>query len=141
MVQGQRAVIRLSGVSSQGRTMLAVIDDALPAGFEVESTLSPADADVADDEDNRFGPHEAPKPKGPYAFLGALSEAQVQEKRDDRYIAAMTLRGGASFNLAYVVRAVTPGDFFLPGATATDMYRPGVTAHTAAGRVAIAPAP
>ena len=42
--------------------------------------------------------------------------------------------------LAYVVRAVTPGDFFAPGAEARNMYRPTVNAHTAPGRLKIAPA-
>ena len=64
----------------------------------------------------------------------------MQEKRDDRYVAALTLPGQKAFTLAYVARAVTPGDFFLPGAVAGDMYRPAVAARTAAGRVKIVPA-
>ena len=62
----------------------------------------------------------------------------LQEKRDDRYVAAFRLEGGRPFVLAYVVRAVTPGDFFLPGAEARNMYRPAISAHTAAGRLRIA---
>ena len=140
MAQGQRAIIRLSGSSSQGRTILAVVDDALPAGFEVENTLSPADADPAENQDNQLGQAQAAEPKGPYAFLGKLSKPSVQEKRDDRYIAALTLPGASPFVLAYVVRAVTPGSFFLPGAVASDMYRPSVEARTGAGHGDIAPA-
>jgi uncharacterized protein YfaS (alpha-2-macroglobulin family) len=63
----------------------------------------------------------------------------VQEKRDDRYVAALTLPGDKTFTLAYVARAVTPGDFFLPGATASDMYRPAVSARTEARRTKIQP--
>ena len=63
----------------------------------------------------------------------------MQEKRDDRFIAALTVPGDKDFALAYVARAVTPGSFFLPGAAASDMYRPRVAAHTAAGHVDIAP--
>ncbi|HVY34895.1 MAG TPA: hypothetical protein VG960_10785, partial [Caulobacteraceae bacterium] len=63
------------------------------------------------------------------------------EKRDDRYVAAFKLEGAKPFVLAYVARAVTPGDFFLPGAEARNMYRPGVNAHTAAGRLRIAAGP
>lgn len=138
MVQGQRALVRLSGSSNQGRTILAVVNDPLPAGFEVETTLAPADADVSESENNRFGPRQAAKPKGPFAFVGKLSKASVQEKRDDRYVGVLTLPPRTEFVLAYVVRAVTPGDFFMPGAAASDMYRPAVRAHTAGGRVAIA---
>ena len=58
--------------------------------------------------------------------------------RDDHYIGALTLTDGKPFALAYVARAVTPGDFFLPGAEARDMYHPAVNAHTAPGRLKIA---
>jgi uncharacterized protein YfaS (alpha-2-macroglobulin family) len=120
--QGDRVIVRLSGQSRQGRTLELALDDALPAGFEIETTLSPKDAEG-----------------GPFAFLGKLSEASAQESRDDRYVAALSLGGNQSFTLAYVIRAVTPGDFFLPGAAAVDMYHPAVSSRTAAGRLRIAP--
>ena len=87
--------------------MPLVIDDALPAGFEIETVLGPDDAK-----------------DGPFKFLGELSAADAQETRDDRYVAAIDLPGGKPFAVAYVARAVTPGDFYLPGAEARDMYRP-----------------
>ena len=118
--QGDRIIIQLSGASRQGRSMLMVVDDALPAGYEVEAVLSPDDAKT-----------------GPYKFLGELTGASVQEKRDDRYIAAMTIAGNKTYNLAYVARAVTPGDFMLPGAEVRDMYHPGVAARTASSRTVI----
>jgi uncharacterized protein YfaS (alpha-2-macroglobulin family) len=135
LTQGQRVVVRLSGDSGQARTILAVVADPLPAGFEIESTLAPGDADAAADDNTP----NAAKTKGPYAFLGALSKASVQEERDDRYVAALTLPGNKGFVLAYVARAVTPGSYFLPGAQAADMYRPSVAAHTGSGHVDIAP--
>ena len=122
LMQGGRVIVRLSGVSGQGRSMLTVIDDALPAGFEVETVLGPEDAS-----------------KGAFKFLGDLSAASTQEARDDRYVAALTIPGRKPFAVAYVARAVTPGDFFLPGAEARDMYRPSVVARTAPGRTRIAP--
>jgi hypothetical protein len=120
--QGDRIVVCLAGRSMQGRTTPLVVDDALPAGFEIEAVLGPDDAQ-----------------KGPFAFLGKLSEASAAEARDDRFVAAMDLPGRESFAFAYVARAVTPGNFLLPGAQARDMYRPQVAARTAAGRTAIAP--
>lgn len=120
--QGDRVIIRLSGRSDQARSLALVVDDPLPAGFEIESTLGPDDAQ-----------------KGPFRFLGKLSGASVQESRDDRFIAAMDLPGRETFTFAYVARAVTPGNFLLPGAQARDMYRPQVSARTAASRTAIAP--
>ena len=137
LTQGERVIVLLKGASQQGRAMLTVVDDALPAGFEIDATVTPPDA-AGEIGDTAPGPGEPAKAKGPFAFLGALSKASVQEKRDDRYIAALTLPGNKPFALAYVARAVTPGDFFLPGAVAGDMYRPAVVAHTAARRVRIA---
>ncbi|OYX36446.1 MAG: alpha-2-macroglobulin [Caulobacterales bacterium 32-69-10] len=121
LTQGARVVIRLSGTSSQGRSMMTVIDDALPAGFEVETVLGPEDAQ-----------------KGPFRFLGQLSATQVQEARDDRYVAALTVEGRKGYAVAYVARAVTPGEFFFPGAEVRDMYRPAVNARSAPGRTKIA---
>jgi uncharacterized protein YfaS (alpha-2-macroglobulin family) len=130
--QGDRVIVRLSGRAAAQRPELTVVDDALPAGFEIDSTLTAADAQGETDE---HGKAKA----GPFAFLGRLSPASVQEKRDDRYIAALALAGGKPFALAYVARAVTPGSFYLPGAEAKDMYRPAISARTAPGRTVIAP--
>src|SRR6516225_2642432 len=103
--QGDRLIIRIAGASQQGRTTPLAVDDALPAGFEIETVLGPDDAQ-----------------KGPFKFLGTLSAPKVQESRDDRYVAALDLGGGKSFALAYVARAVTPGNFYAPGAEILDMY-------------------
>jgi len=120
--QGDRVIVLISGRSSQARATALVVDDPLPAGFEIETVLGADDAQ-----------------SGPFKFLGKLSEADVQESRDDRYIAAMDLPGKESFAFAYVARAVTPGDYLLPGVQARDMYRPTLNARTVAGRTAIAP--
>ena len=120
--QGDRVIVLVSGRSDEARTTALVVDDPLPAGFEVDTVLSEADAK-----------------DGPFKFLGTLSTASVQEARDDRYVAAMALQGHKAFAFAYIARAVTPGDFLLPGAEAKDMYRPAVAARTAARRTTVAP--
>ena len=126
-------IVRLSGRADSQQSMQTVIDDALPAGLEIEAVLKPVDAQGATsgDDDQKAAP-------GRFAFLGKLSDVSLQEKRDDRYVTAFRLEGGRPFVLAYVARAVTPGDFFLPGAEARNMYRPAISAHTAAGRLRIA---
>ena len=43
--------------------------------------------------------------------------------------------------LCQLARAVTAGDFLLPGAQARDMYRPALNARTAADRTTISPGP
>lgn len=122
--QGDRVVVRVSGRSQQSRSLALVVDDPLPAGFEIETVLGAGDAQ-----------------DGPFRFLGKLTDASVQEARDDRYVAAVDLAGNKEFAFAYIARAVTPGEFLLPGAEARDMYRPSVSARTAARRTAIAPGP
>ncbi len=124
LTQGERVIVVVSGRSGQSRSMSLVVDDPLPAGFEIETVLGPDDAQ-----------------SGPFKFLGELSSADVQEARDDRYVAAMDLAGKGAFTFAYVARAVTPGDFLLPGAQAKDMYRPSLNARTGASRTVIAPGP
>ena len=119
--QGDRVIVLVSGRSAQGRTVPLVIDDALPAGWEIETTLSPEDAK-----------------DGPFRFLGELTGVDVQEARDDRYIAAVDLAGNRPFAVAYVARAVTPGDFFLPAPEVRDMYRPSVNGRGGSGRTVIA---
>jgi uncharacterized protein YfaS (alpha-2-macroglobulin family) len=133
--QGQQVIVRLSGHADREDSMLTVVDDALPAGLEIESVLRPSDGQVVGGGENKN------TPQGRFPFLGQISEPSLQEKRDDRYVAAMTLDGAKPFILAYVARAVTPGDFFLPGAQAQNMYRPAVNAHTAAGRLKITAEP
>lgn len=125
--QNDRLVVVLSGAPQVERSHQLVIADLLPAGFEIEAILKPEDG-------ARSG-----ESAGPYAFVGELSWAQLSEARDDRFVAALNV-GRQSFRFAYLVRAVTPGSFVLPGAVVEDMYRPGVFARSAAGRVEIAPA-
>jgi len=120
--QGDRVIVLVSGRSQQGRTTALAVNDALPAGFEIENTLGPDDAKT-----------------GPFRFLGTLTEASVQESRDDRYVAALSLPGNQPFAFAYVARAVTPGAFFLPGAEAVDMYHASISGRSAGGRIVVAP--
>ncbi|MFP4519154.1 MAG: alpha-2-macroglobulin family protein, partial [Oceanicaulis sp.] len=122
--QGDRLVVALTLRPERAALASYVIADLLPAGFEIEAVLTPADAGAS----------------GPYAFLGALDRPQIAEARDDRFVAALEARrtpDGDPVRLAYLVRAVTPGEFALPGAVAEDMYAPEVFARTGAGRVRI----
>ena len=129
ITQGQRIVVRLAGTSRQGRSTSLVLDDPLPAGFEIETALGP---------DDGRGSGEQGSSNGPYSFLGQINAPLAQESRDDRYVASLNVEGGKSYAVAYVARAVTPGDFYVPGVEAHDMYRPQVYARSAGGRANIA---
>jgi uncharacterized protein YfaS (alpha-2-macroglobulin family) len=126
--QGARVIVRLSGQSHQARSTQLVLDHALPAGFEIETRLGPDDA---------RGDGSKGSSNGPYSFLGRIDAPAAAESRDDRYVASMTVDGNQGFSVAYVVRAVTPGRFYLPGVEVRDMYRPSVLARSAGGRLDI----
>ncbi|QUD87024.1 alpha-2-macroglobulin family protein [Phenylobacterium montanum] len=128
LMQGDRVIVELSGQSHQSRTTALVLDDPLPAGFEIETKLGPADGE---------GNGSKGSTNGPYRFLGRIDAPSAQEARDDRYVAAMTLGGDKGFTVAYVARAVTPGAFYLPGVEARDMYHAEVYGRSAGDRVAI----
>jgi uncharacterized protein YfaS (alpha-2-macroglobulin family) len=106
--------VAISVVASENRTTPLVIADLLPAGFEIEAVLRPEDAGNT----------------GPYSFLGEVATPNIAEARDDRFVAALDLNDRRPRTVAYMVRAVTPGSFTMPGVVAEDMYRPDTFART-----------
>lgn len=123
VAQGARIVVVLDLQSKSAEAHPLVVADLLPAGFEIEAILTPADGGET----------------GPYGWLGELAETRIDEARDDRFVAALDLTGRERYRLAYIVRAVTPGDFAYPGVVAEDMYDPTVFARSAPGRVTVTP--
>jgi hypothetical protein len=128
--QGDRVVVVLSGQPEGARSYPTVLVDLLPAGLEIESLLNPSDGAGQLNYDGT-------RHYGPFGWVGEISYAQVQESRDDRFVASANLRG--SYRYAYIARAVTPGRYTLPAAQVEDMYRPGVMARTSTGSITIAP--
>lgn len=126
--QGDQLVVKLSVTPEERRLNPVIIADLLPAGFEVETILRPADARVNN------------KNSGAFSFLGELDYPQTAQSQDDRFVAAIDIHGDA-IQLAYIVRAVTPGEFAMPGVVAEDMYRPDVFGRSRPGRVTISAAP
>ena len=123
--QGDQMVVSVVITPEQRRTNPVIIADLLPAGFEIETVLRSADGDRPNGGAD-----------GAFSWLGEIDDANTAEARDDRFVAAIDVRS-EPVRLAYVVRAVTPGAFAMPGVTAEDMYRPDVFARSAPGRVTI----
>ena len=123
--QGERfvTVLKFNSTSRKGRT--AIIADLLPAGFEIETILT-RDSGVNKDGSD-----------GAFKWVGKISDFAVTEARDDRFIASLDTYDRDSYTAAYLVRAVTPGEFVMPGAIIEDMYRPADRAITASGRLSI----
>lgn len=78
--------------------------DRLPAGLEIENPTLVATGNTAS-----------------LSWLSDLTDVTYTEFRDDRFVAAFR---DQSVKVAYIVRAVAPGRYTLPGATVEDMYRP-----------------
>src|SRR6056297_859646 len=99
-----------------------LIDDALPAGFEIDNANLLREGDVR-----------------ALDWLAANVSAEMTEARSDRFLAAVDWTSERSLRLAYVVRAVSPGDFRYPAPAVEDMYRPTHRAVGATGRVIVGP--
>ena len=121
--QNEVFVVVLEGRAETRIAHQALLVHGLPAGWEPEAA--------------RLGPGEVPA----FPWLGELTRPVYASARDDRLVAQVDLtEQRPSFKLAFLVRAVTPGRFELPGAILSDMYKPGFFARQATGRIVIAPA-
>jgi uncharacterized protein YfaS (alpha-2-macroglobulin family) len=105
-----------------GRGNALLVVDLLPAGLEIENPhLGGADAEALE-------------------WLPELSRTDHVEARDDRFVAAVTVNPSEPrFIVAYVVRAVSPGQYLTPGVAVEDMYRPELRANAAAGSLVVEP--
>ena len=118
---GDRMVAVLTIKPAEDTGARLIIDDALPAGFEIDnpSLLRSGDLRALD-------------------WLKP-AEAEHAEFRADRFLAAVNQQTDKPLQLAYILRAVSPGTFHHPAALVEDMYRPEYRATTASARVTILP--
>ncbi|HEX5318023.1 MAG TPA: alpha-2-macroglobulin [Stellaceae bacterium] len=116
VVSGKRA-----DASRAARTLVV---DLLPAGFEIQG----AGLGSSDGTSSR------------YDWVKNLTQPDFVEARDDRYIATVNLpQGTDNFTFAYVVRAVTPGEFKYPALDVEDMYDPETSGRTALAKLVVTP--
>ena len=118
---GERRVVVLSIEPFENVGARLIVDDALPAGLEIDNPNLLRSGDIKG--------LDWLKPKS----------ALHAEFRADRFLAAVDHRGNDAFQLAYIVRAVSPGDYHHPAALVEDMYRPEYRALTASGTLTVRP--
>lgn len=126
VAQGARLTVVISVTADQPRAARLVIADPLPAGFEIDNPHLLRAGDLSG-----------------LTWLDTTASPDYEAFRSDRFVAAL-VRGAedpAQFQLAYRVRAVSPGRFLHPAATVEDMYRPAQRAWTATGEVEIMASP
>jgi alpha-2-macroglobulin len=122
IAQNERVVVSLKVTEAQARYARLLVVDRLPAGLEIDN---PALVDG--------GSVEA------FAWLTKDVEPTHTEYRDDRFVAAFDRADGQSafITMAYIVRAVAPGHYVYPPATAEDMYDPERYGRTAFGEIVV----
>ena len=119
--QGDELTIVLEGRLAESQyPRRLLVADLLPAGLEIQAALA--------------------NEEGYEALLGPIDRPSALRLRDDRYVAALTSRDGKNFRLAYLVRAVTPGNFRVPATYVEDMYDLATHARGTMGRLSIRPA-
>ncbi|PVA10019.1 PAN domain-containing protein [Pelagivirga sediminicola] len=116
---GTRLVAVLTVTPFEEAQARLIIDDPLPAGLEIDNPNLLSSGDV-----------------GALDWLNA-AYTEHSEFRSDRFIAAVEWRSKDAFNLAYIVRAISPGQYHHPAATVEDMYRPEYRAHTDTGAMTV----
>ncbi len=124
--QNDRVVVVLKVTEAEPRLGQIVVEDRLPAGFDIENPALLKGSDMKS-----------------FSWLPSTYTPVFSAFRDDRFVAAYTLEGAgrkvpAQLTMAYVMRAVTPGVYTHAGARVEDMYRPGRFARTAGAKVEIA---
>jgi len=118
--QNDRFVVVLTAQPTQLGSGQYVIADPLPAGFEIENPDLLQGSGVAD-----------------LSWLTVDQPTHI-ESRTDQFVAAFRFTADtSSVTTAYLVRAVSPGSFVMPGATVEDMYRPELRANTDAGQIEV----
>jgi alpha-2-macroglobulin len=121
IVQGSVLVVVLEGEALEldQRHQLLIVDP-IPAGFEADSPGL-----------------EGSRTLEGLGWLGDTSATLYTDALDDRFVAALDLErdDSRSFRVAYIVRAVTPGDYRLGPPFIEDMYRPRFRARGESGWV------
>ncbi|MCM2562582.1 alpha-2-macroglobulin family protein [Lutimaribacter sp. EGI FJ00015] len=111
------AVLQITPFQETGARL--IVDDPLPAGFEIDNPNLLRSGDIRG--------LDWLEPAG----------AEHSEFRADRFVAAVDWRSPDPFRLAYILRATTPGRYHHPAATVEDMYRPQYRARTDTGAVQV----
>lgn len=130
--QNDRVIVVLEGTMANNFYRELAALDLLPAGLEIESTISGDEGKA-------------------YPFLGSLTYTNLQDARDDRYVAAFNIGSmyqprpeagkpvppPPSFKLAYIARATVPGTFAMPAGVVEDMYTPEIMGRTTMGTMSV----
>lgn len=117
---GGRYIVKLK-ISTDQERKFVVVDDPLPAGFEVVN-LSFANESQSDAENFRKDTRD-----DNYRYWGTFSH---WENYDDRVLLFSDFLNRGEHSYSYLIQATTPGEFFMPAAKVEEMYTPEVFGRT-----------
>ena len=120
--QNERLVVVLKVTEPQPQFARVALSDYIPAGFEIDNPRLVSSGDV-----------------GTLSWITDAGTPVHTEFRDDRFTAAFNRASGDApvYTVAYIVRAVSPGEYVLPQASIEDMYRPDRFGRTATGTASV----
>lgn len=124
--QNERFVVVLKVTEPEPQFGRVILADYLPAGFEIDNPRLVSSGDT-----------------GTLSWITDAGQPVHTGFRDDRFTAAFDRNKNSKpvFTVAYVVRAVSPGNYVLPQAFVEDMYRPERFARTGTGAIGVSAAP
>ncbi|HYA81108.1 MAG TPA: alpha-2-macroglobulin family protein, partial [Methylocystis sp.] len=123
--QNDRVVVVLKVTEVDPKLAQIVVEDRLPAGFDIENPALLKGSDLK-----------------AFSWLPSTYTPVFSAFRDDRFIAAFSLTDAgrkvpAQMTMAYVMRAANPGIYTHAGAQVEDMYRPDRFARSSGAKVEI----
>jgi hypothetical protein len=120
--QNTRLVVVLRITEAQPQFGRVIVSDYLPAGFEIDNPHLVSSGDT-----------------GTLSWITDGVDPANTEFRDDRFTAAFERKSDDPpvFTVAYVVRAVSPGQYVRPQASVEDMYRPDRYGRSDTGKVEV----
>lgn len=123
--QNDRMVVVLKVTEPEAKFGRLLLVDLLPAGLEIDNPALVESGALSG-----------------FDWLKREVEPATTEFRDDRFVAAFNRSGSgkATYSVAYVVRAVAPGEYVQPPAVIEDMYRPERFGRTGYRTITVAPA-
>ena len=120
VTQNQRLLTVLTVIPERETEARLMVTDPLPAGFEIENPSLIRAGDIS-----------------ALSWLELEDYARYTEFATDRFSAAVDWSGSRRFQLAYLVRVISPGEFHHPAASVEDMYRPAYRARSETGHVTV----
>ena len=120
--QNERYVVLLTVTEAKPQFGRVALTDYVPAGFEIDNPQLVSSAHT-----------------GGLSWITQGANPVHTGFRDNRFVAAFDRKSDSPvvFRVAYMVRAVSPGDYVLPQAVVEDMYRPDRFGRTDSGTVKV----